>query len=149
MDITFKTLTMRNFLSYGAKTTLINLDRGGTTLILGEDLDNVAAGVGGNGVGKTVIINALVYALYDKALSELKTAVQSATWNPTIRYHLGMAYYKKGFHREALEELNQSLKISNTFPEAEEAKALIDEIKTSRIKGTGKEVSMLQLSCCG
>ena len=71
MDITFKTLTMRNFLSYGAKTTLINLDRGGTTLILGEDHDNVAAGVGANGVGKTVIVNALVYALYDKALSDI------------------------------------------------------------------------------
>lgn len=71
MDITFKSLTMRNFLSYGAKTTLINLDRGGTTLILGEDLDNVASGIGGNGVGKTVIINALVYALYDKPLSDI------------------------------------------------------------------------------
>ncbi len=71
MDIKFKTLTMRNFLSYGGKTTLINLDRGGTTLITGEDLDNVSSGVGGNGTGKTVIVNALVYALYDKPLSNI------------------------------------------------------------------------------
>jgi len=87
--------------------------------------------------------------MYDKALSELRAAAQSATWNPIIRYHLGMAYYKKGLQREALAELERALKISNTFPEAEEAKALIEEIIRSRVGGTGKEVSMLQLSYSG
>jgi tetratricopeptide (TPR) repeat protein len=87
--------------------------------------------------------------MYNKALSELRAAARSATWNPTIRYHLGMAYYKKGRQREALAELERALKISNTFPEAEEAKALIEEIIISRIRGTGKEVSMLRLSYCG
>jgi tetratricopeptide (TPR) repeat protein len=86
--------------------------------------------------------------IYDKALSELRVAAQSATWNPTIRYHLGMVYYKNGLQREALAELEQALKINNTFPEAEEAKALIEEI-ISKIKSTGKEVSMLQLSYYG
>jgi tetratricopeptide (TPR) repeat protein len=86
--------------------------------------------------------------MYDKALSELKSAVQSATWNPSIRYHLGMAYYKKGLQRKAMAELEQALKISNTFPEAEEAKAIIEEIIRSRVGGTGKEVSTLQLSYC-
>jgi DNA repair exonuclease SbcCD ATPase subunit len=69
--IVFKTLQLRNFLSYGAAPTIINLDQPGTTLILGEDLDNTDRGAGANGVGKTVIINALVYALYDKPISNI------------------------------------------------------------------------------
>jgi len=62
---------MKNFLSYGAVPTVVNLERPGTTLILGEDLDNTAQGAGANGVGKTVIVNALVYALYDKPISNI------------------------------------------------------------------------------
>ncbi len=71
MLIRFTTLTIKNFLSYGAVPTIINLDNPGTTLIVGEDLDNTASGVGANGVGKTVILNALVYALYDKPISNI------------------------------------------------------------------------------
>jgi len=69
--IRFKTLTLKNFLSYGAVPTVINLDTSGTTLILGEDLDNTESGTGANGVGKTVIINALAYGLYDKPISNI------------------------------------------------------------------------------
>ncbi len=71
---------------------------------------------------------------YDKALSLLKDAVQEAVWNPTIRYHLGMAYYKNGFQREAIVEIQNALKINNTFPEAEEAKKQIDEWIASRTR---------------
>lgn len=45
-------MSLKNFLSYGAVPTVINLDRPGTTLILGEDMDNTDRGVGANGVGK-------------------------------------------------------------------------------------------------
>ena len=75
--------------------------------------------------------------MYDKAVSALRAAVRNATWNPTIRYHLGMAYYKKGLEREAITEMERALKISSTFPEAEDAKELIEKIIISRIKGTG------------
>ena len=87
--------------------------------------------------------------MYDKALPELRAAVRNATWNPTIRYHLGMVYYIKGLQREALAEMERALKISKTFPEAEEAKEIIEKIIINRVKGAGKKVSMLQLSCCG
>ncbi len=73
-------------------------------------------------------------AKYDKALPLLKDAVQEAVWNPTIRYHLGMAYYKKGLQREAITEMQNALKINNSFPEAEEAKKQIDEITASWTK---------------
>lgn len=67
----FKELTIKNFLSYGEAPTTINLDKVGTTLIIGEDLDNTASGIGGNGVGKTTWVNALIYGLYGKPLSEI------------------------------------------------------------------------------
>jgi len=57
--------------SYGAEPTIIDLDPGGTTLIVGEDLDNTASGTGANGVGKTVWLNALVFALYGKPVSNI------------------------------------------------------------------------------
>lgn len=60
-------------MSYGNAPTIIILDRPGTTLILGEDLDDTEKGVGANGVGKTVILNALTYALYDKPISDIKS----------------------------------------------------------------------------
>lgn len=69
--IKIKTLILKNFLSYGAVPTIIDLDKAGTTLILGEDLDNTASGVGANGVGKSTIINALTYAIYDKTISDI------------------------------------------------------------------------------
>lgn len=68
----FKQLTLRNFLSYGNNITVINLDNPGTTLIKGENLDSSSEnGSGANGVGKTVWINALSYALYDKPVSDI------------------------------------------------------------------------------
>jgi DNA repair exonuclease SbcCD ATPase subunit len=69
--IKFKTLVVQNFLSYGAVPTSIQLDRAGTTLLLGEDLDNTSSGTGANGVGKTALLNALVYAVYDKPISSI------------------------------------------------------------------------------
>ena len=67
----FISITMRNFLSYGNNTTVVQLDRPGTTLIVGEDLDNTANGQGANGVGKTTMINALAYAIFDKPVSSI------------------------------------------------------------------------------
>lgn len=69
--IRFKSITLRNFLSFGNVPTVIILDRPGTTLVLGEDLDNTAGGTGANGVGKTTLINALTYAIYDKPISNI------------------------------------------------------------------------------
>lgn len=71
MQIKFKSLSIKNFLSYGNVPTVLLLDRPGTTLISGEDLDNSASGTGANGVGKTVLLNALVYAVYDKPVSNI------------------------------------------------------------------------------
>ena len=60
-------------MSVGNQTQAVNLDRDDLTLVLGENFD-VGGGEGGarNGTGKTTIINALSYALYGIALTNIK-----------------------------------------------------------------------------
>jgi DNA repair exonuclease SbcCD ATPase subunit len=69
--IQIKNLTVRNFMSVGAATQAINFDRQDITLVLGENLDLGGDG-SRNGTGKTTIINALSYALYGNALSNIR-----------------------------------------------------------------------------
>lgn len=97
--IKFKALTMRNFLSYGNVPTVVVLDRPGTTLVLGEDLDNTESGTGANGVGKTVILNALVYAVYDKPVSNISkdnlvNNVNKKNMQVTIEFEKGGNTYR-------------------------------------------------------
>ena len=69
--IHIRNLTVRNFMSVGAATQAINFDRTDLTLVLGENLDLGGDG-SRNGTGKTTIINALSYALYGQALSNIR-----------------------------------------------------------------------------
>lgn len=65
-------LWMQNFMSYGKKRTEIQLDGGGMTLIKGVNLDDTVNGIGANGVGKSTIINAIVYAFYGESIGDSK-----------------------------------------------------------------------------
>jgi DNA repair exonuclease SbcCD ATPase subunit len=69
--IHIKNLTVRNFMSVGNATQGIDFDRTDLTLVLGETLDLGGDG-SRNGTGKTTIINALSYALYGQALSNIR-----------------------------------------------------------------------------
>ena len=69
--IQIKNLTVKNFMSVGAATQGIDFDRQDLTLVLGENLDLGGDG-SRNGTGKTTIINALSYALYGQALSNIR-----------------------------------------------------------------------------
>lgn len=69
--IHFKNLTVKNFMSVGNATQGIDFDRRDLTLVLGENLDLGGDG-SRNGTGKTTIINALSYALYGQALSNIR-----------------------------------------------------------------------------
>jgi len=60
-------------MSVGNQTQAINFDRHDLTLVLGENLDLGGDDHGArNGTGKTTIINALSYALYGHALTNIK-----------------------------------------------------------------------------
>lgn len=66
-----KNVSARNFLSIGAQTQAVNFDEAHLTLVLGHNADLGGTGAR-NGVGKTTIINALSYALYGEALTNIK-----------------------------------------------------------------------------
>ena len=68
-----KDLTVKNFMSVGNTTQAVHFDRRDLTLVLGENLDLGGDDSGArNGTGKTTIINALSYALYGNALTNIK-----------------------------------------------------------------------------
>ena len=69
--IQIKDLTVKNFMSVGNATQAINFDRQDLTLVLGENLDLGGDG-SRNGTGKTTIINALSYALFGSALTNIR-----------------------------------------------------------------------------
>jgi DNA repair exonuclease SbcCD ATPase subunit len=69
--IQIKNLTVKNFMSVGNATQGIDFDRQDLTLVLGENLDLGGDG-SRNGTGKTTIINALSYAMYGQALSNIR-----------------------------------------------------------------------------
>jgi DNA repair exonuclease SbcCD ATPase subunit len=68
-----KSLTAKNFLSIGNQTQAVDFDKQQLTLVLGSNLDLGGDDTGSrNGTGKTTIINALSYALYGQALTNIR-----------------------------------------------------------------------------
>jgi DNA repair exonuclease SbcCD ATPase subunit len=68
-----KYLTVKNFMSVGNSTQAVNFDRKDLTLVLGENIDLGGDDTGArNGTGKTTIINALSYAMYGTALTNIR-----------------------------------------------------------------------------
>ncbi len=66
-------LTIKNFLSIGNVTQAINLNQEEIVLVLGENLDLGGEDQGArNGVGKSACMNAVSYALYGWAISDIK-----------------------------------------------------------------------------
>jgi DNA repair exonuclease SbcCD ATPase subunit len=71
--IKIKDLTVKNFMSVGNQTQAVDFGKEQLTLVLGENLDMGGDDNGSrNGTGKTTIINALSYALYGNALTNIK-----------------------------------------------------------------------------
>jgi DNA repair exonuclease SbcCD ATPase subunit len=69
--LTIKNVTAKNFMSIGNNTQAVNFDTEQLTLVLGHNLDLGGDG-SRNGTGKTTIINALSYALYGEALTNIR-----------------------------------------------------------------------------
>ena len=73
MAIKIKDLTVKNFMSVGNQTQAVNFAQQNLTLVLGENLDQGGDDSGSrNGTGKTTIVNALSYALFGNALTNIK-----------------------------------------------------------------------------
>jgi len=67
LGIVFKTVKFKNFMSFGNIFTEVDLEGSGTTLLMGENLDDG----GSSGAGKSTLINAISYCLYDKIPSSV------------------------------------------------------------------------------
>lgn len=65
--LTFKTISLKNIMSFGNCESVIDLQDQGTVTITGENRDNGGA----NGAGKTTIINAICYVLYNKPFDNI------------------------------------------------------------------------------
>ena len=70
--------------------------------------------------------------LYSSAISGLHDAAQKLPDNPTVFYHLGLAHWKNGEKEKAVDVLDKALKMKGDFPERDEAKKLLEEIRTER-----------------
>lgn len=72
--LNFKKLTIKNFMSVGEMPQTIDFENNGLTLILGENLDMNAdsQSIARNGAGKSAIFNALSFALFGQALSNIR-----------------------------------------------------------------------------
>ena len=71
--IKIQDLTVKNFMSVGNVTQAVDFNKEQLTLVLGENLDQGGDDTGSrNGTGKTTIINALSYAMYGQALTNIK-----------------------------------------------------------------------------
>lgn len=66
-------LTVKNFMSVGNQTQAVDFSKENLTLVLGENLDQGGDDNGSrNGTGKTTIVNALSFALFGSALTNIK-----------------------------------------------------------------------------
>jgi len=96
--IHIKNVTMKNFLSVGAVTSALSLDKHGLTLVLGANTDTNGA-MTRNGAGKTTILQAISFALYGKPLSKIKLPnlvnnVNNKQMVVTIEFDRGGVSYK-------------------------------------------------------
>ena len=73
MTFLIKEITIKNFLSVGNVSQAVSFNKEHLTLVLGKNLD-LGGDSGGNrnGVGKTSVINAISYALYGQALTNIR-----------------------------------------------------------------------------
>ena len=71
--LTIKTLTVKNFLSVGNQAQAINFEGKNLVLVIGENMDLGGDDAGArNGTGKTTIINAISYAFFGDALTNIR-----------------------------------------------------------------------------
>lgn len=87
--LTFLSIELKNFLSYGNQVTNVSLDSGNVILISGH-----------NGVGKTTLINGIYYACYDESLTdcnadELINNINLCDMIVSVVFHkMNSGYYK-------------------------------------------------------
>ena len=109
VPLIFKTLTLKNFMSFGNAESVIELDGQGTVTITGENIDQG----GSNGSGKTTIINAICYALYNKAFDNitLQRLVNTTNALKNTQMEVKLTFEKEGCEYEVYRARGSEYKI--------------------------------------
>lgn len=96
----FKSISIRNFLSFGNYPQVIDFLNQGSVNILGENLDSG----GSNASGKTGIINALCYALYNKPFGNisLERLINRTNNSKNTQMEVKLAFSKDGVDYEII-----------------------------------------------
>lgn len=86
--IKFKCISWKNFLSTGSQPTVVRLDKSSTTLIVGE-----------NGAGKSTILDALCYALFNKPFRninkpQLVNSINQKQMEVEVEFEIGAKTYR-------------------------------------------------------
>ena len=86
--IKFKTIRWKNFLSTGAQFTEVGLDKSTTTLVVGE-----------NGAGKSTILDALCFVLFNKPFRsinkpQLLNTINAKNLLVELEFNIGPKEYK-------------------------------------------------------
>jgi DNA repair exonuclease SbcCD ATPase subunit len=108
----FKELGLRNFLSFGQNETTIDLSEPGTISIEGQNLDQG----GSNGAGKTTIINAICYALYNKPFDSisLQRLINSTNATKSTLMEVRLTFERAGDEYEIIRTRGEAYTISIT-----------------------------------
>jgi DNA repair exonuclease SbcCD ATPase subunit len=108
----FNELTVRNFLSFGNQDIVIDLSNPGTVSIEGQNLDQG----GSNGAGKTTIINAICYALYNKPFDNisLQRLINSTNASKNTLMEVKLSFERSGDMYEILRTRGEQYTISIT-----------------------------------
>lgn len=109
IPLIFKTLEVRNFLSYGNQTQVFDLFEQKTVSIEGQNLDNG----GSNGSGKSSIINALCYAIFNKPFDSisLQRLINSTNATKNTLMEVRLTFEKGGVDYEIYRARGEEYKI--------------------------------------
>ena len=66
--------------------------------------------------------------LYQNAIAEFSDCLKQIPDNPTVTYHLGMAYYQKGDLEKARTVLKKALQLDANFSGANEARETLAKL---------------------
>jgi Flp pilus assembly protein TadD len=67
-------------------------------------------------------------SVYSRAVTYLQEASEKAPNNASVRYHLGMAYFKNGDKANARKELKKALELDPKFTGFEEAQKTLQSL---------------------
>lgn len=115
-SLTIKSVSWRNFRSYGNNTTQLSFGKPGVTAITGKIIDKTTHGNTNNGVGKSTIAEALTWCLFDKSIAgvkvdELINNVNQKNMEVTVEFEKGGNHYLVSRYRKLGKSKSNGVKL--------------------------------------